>query len=207
MSLKKIFFAFILFSLAGCASYRGPASTSADADSSAASSSEEFEDQDALESAEFDVQTKLDEVNTQSAESLMSNTVGLSWPVRKGRITQHYDSAKRKPHLGVDISAPRGSEILSAHDGQVIYVCNRFKGYGKMLIIEYGDRWATLYSHLSKISVREGQVVKRGQAVGLIGRTGNATGIHLHFEIRYFRQPIDPLRFLPQGPSQIAYFQ
>lgn len=203
MIVEKLFFAFIFISLMGCSSLRSPASTNTDTDNGV----ESVEDQETLEAAEFDVQTKIDEVNTQSAESLMTNTVGLSWPVRKGRITQHYDSTKRKPHLGVDISAPKGSAILAAHDGQVIYVGNRFKGYGKMLIIEYGDRWATLYSHLSKISVREGQTIKRGQAIGLIGRTGNATGIHLHFEIRYFRQPIDPLRFLPQGPSQIAYFQ
>lgn len=136
----------------------------------------------------------------------IKNTIALSWPVR-GRITRGYDLVLRKPHMGLDIAAPRGTPIQASHDGIVIYSGNGFKGYGKLVMIEYGDRWATLYSHLSKINVKEGQWVKRGQKIGVIGRTGNATGIHLHYEIRYHRQAIDPIRYLPNGHMIVAYYR
>jgi murein DD-endopeptidase MepM/ murein hydrolase activator NlpD len=136
----------------------------------------------------------------------LKNTIGLSWPVR-GRISRGFDLELRKPHQGLDIAAPRGTPILSSHDGIVIYAGKGFKGYGKLVMVEFGDRWATFYSHLSKITVREGQWIKRGQRIGIIGKTGNATGVHLHYELRYNRQAIDPLRYLPTGNTLIAYYR
>ncbi|MDZ4661870.1 MAG: M23 family metallopeptidase [Pseudomonadota bacterium] len=121
----------------------------------------------------------------------------VTWPVFNGKVTQTFSLGKRRPHLGIDISAPRGSSIRASHDGHVVYAGNGFKGYGKMIIVDLDGHWATLYSHLSRISVKNGQKIERGQILGIIGRSGNATGIHLHFEIRRDKQATDPLKYLP----------
>jgi murein DD-endopeptidase MepM/ murein hydrolase activator NlpD len=82
--------------------------------------------------------------------------------------------------------------------GTVIYTGREFKGYGKMVLIESGEGWATLYAHFDKILVSEGQRIHKGEVIGAMGRTGRATGVHLHFEIRKNRGPVDPLPLLPQ---------
>ena len=126
-----------------------------------------------------------------------SDAFDVTWPVFNGKVTQHFSLASRKPHLGIDIVAPRGSTIRASHDGRIVYAGNGFKGYGKMIIIDLDGQWATLYSHLSRLNVKNGQRIERGQILGVIGRTGNATGIHLHFEIRKNKQPTDPMKYLP----------
>ncbi len=66
-----------------------------------------------------------------------------------------------------------------------------------MILVESGNGWATLYAHFDKILISEGQKVRKGEVLGAMGRTGRATGVHLHFEIRKNRGPIDPLPLLP----------
>ncbi|WP_413581532.1 M23 family metallopeptidase [Bdellovibrio sp. HCB288] len=121
----------------------------------------------------------------------------FDWPVDSARMTRGFLPNKRRPHLGIDLAAPKGTPILAAQGGTVIYAGREFKGYGKMVLIESGDGWATLYAHFDKILVSEGQKVRKGEVVGAMGRTGRATGVHLHFEIRKNRGPIDPLPLLP----------
>ena len=153
---------------------------------------------------EYDVENA-SEVQNSHYQEFVDEAAKFAWPVTDGKITQGFNIVARRPHLGIDISAKRGTTIRAAHDGIVIYAGAGFRGYGKMIIIEYGDKWASLYSHLSKIRVREKQKIKRGQALGAMGRTGNATGVHLHFELRYQKDAVDPLRFLPQTPPYITY--
>lgn len=112
-------------------------------------------------------------------------------------MTRGFLPHKRRPHLGIDLAAPKGTPILAAQAGTVIYAGREFKGYGKMVLIESGDGWATLYAHFDKILISEGQRVRQGEVIGSMGRTGRATGVHLHFEIRRNRGPIDPLPLLP----------
>ncbi|MDG0816606.1 M23 family metallopeptidase [Bdellovibrio svalbardensis] len=121
----------------------------------------------------------------------------FDWPVDSARMTRGFLPNKRKPHLGIDLAAPKGTPILAAQEGTVIYAGREFRGYGKMVLIESGEGWATLYAHFDKILVSEGQKVRKGEVVGAMGRTGRATGVHLHFEIRHNRGPIDPLPLLP----------
>lgn len=123
----------------------------------------------------------------------------FQWPVDQAKLSRGFLPNKRKPHLGIDLAAPKGTPILAAHDGVVIYTGRDFRGFGKMLMIEGGKGWATLYAHFSKIIAREGQKVKQGEVIGLMGRTGHATGNHLHFEVRSERGPVDPLDYLPNG--------
>lgn len=123
--------------------------------------------------------------------------VNFDWPVDQARLTQGFQVGK-KVHWGVDLAGPKGTPILAAERGTVVYTGSGFHGYGKLVVIEHGSEWATLYSHLSKITVHEGQEVHQGETIGAMGRTGHATGNHLHFEIRKNRQPVNPLALLPQ---------
>lgn len=122
----------------------------------------------------------------------------LDWPVDSARMTRGFLPNKRKPHLGIDLAAPRGTPILAAMSGTVIYAGREFRGYGKMVLIESGEGWATLYAHFDKILISEGQRVRKGEVIGAMGRTGHATGVHLHFELRQNHGPIDPLPLLPR---------
>lgn len=127
----------------------------------------------------------------------------FDWPVDQARMTRGFLPNKRRPHLGIDLAAPRGTSIFAAHPGMVIYVGRDFRGFGKMVLIESGYGWASIYAHLDKFMVKEGQVLKTGDLVGQMGRTGRATGVHLHFEIRKDKGPVDPLLYLPGG-SKVA---
>ncbi|MGE3387311.1 MAG: M23 family metallopeptidase [Bdellovibrionales bacterium] len=121
----------------------------------------------------------------------------LNWPLNYVKINQHFKpKKKRRPHLGVDFAGTKGTAIFSSHEGLVIYAGRAFKGFGKMVIVEYDDQWATLYAHLDKITVRTGQIVEQGQTLGKMGRTGRATGVHLHFELLHNQRPVDPIPLL-----------
>jgi murein DD-endopeptidase MepM/ murein hydrolase activator NlpD len=134
------------------------------------------------------------ERNTTAPESEMA----FDWPVEEARLTQGFRLGRR-PHWGIDLGAKRGTHVLAAERGYVVYTGHGFHGYGNLVVIEHGTQWATLYSHLDKILVHEGAAVKRGQVIGLVGRTGRASGYHLHFELRENRQPVNPLAYMPQG--------
>jgi murein DD-endopeptidase MepM/ murein hydrolase activator NlpD len=127
-------------------------------------------------------------------------TVKFDWPVDEARMTRGFLNSGRG-HWGLDLANRRGTPILAAADGVVIYAGKGFKGYGKLVVIEHNDEWATLYAHLDRIGVKEGQKISRGQTLGAMGRTGRASGVHLHFEIRHHRQPVNPLALLPETPQ------
>jgi murein DD-endopeptidase MepM/ murein hydrolase activator NlpD len=97
-------------------------------------------------------------------------------------------------HTGVDISASYGTPIKAADKGLVVYAGWR-GGYGKCVIIDHGSGIATLYAHMSSISVSSGEIVRRGEVVGAVGSTGLSTGPHLHFEVRRNGCPVDPLSY------------
>lgn len=135
---------------------------------------------------------------------LIAKTDLFDWPVNDARMTRGFLPQKRRPHLGIDLAAKRGTPILAAQAGMIIYTGREFRGYGKMILIESGNGWATLYAHMDKILVQEGQRIAQGQLIGAMGRTGRATGVHLHFEIRKDKGPIDPLPLLPHGDNLAA---
>lgn len=123
----------------------------------------------------------------------------FNWPVDSARMTRGFLPNRRRPHLGLDLAAPKNTPIYAAHDGVVIYAGRDFRGYGRMVMIEGKKGWATLYAHFNKIEVTEGQEVSQGELIGLMGRTGRATGVHLHFEMRKDKGPVDPLPYMPGG--------
>lgn len=101
----------------------------------------------------------------------------------------------RKMHWGMDFSAPTGTEIFATGDGVVAKVVNSRRGYGKHVIIDHGYGYETLYAHMSKIDVRRGQKVKRGDVIGLVGNTGISSAPHLHYEVMKDGKKINPANF------------
>ena len=108
-------------------------------------------------------------------------------PVQGGRITQVYHGA----HNGLDFGVPVGTPVVSTMSGKVIYSGWNNQGYGNLVIVESGA-YRTYYAHLSELSLEVGEQVRAGDVVALSGNTGNSTGPHLHYEVRYQNQAIDP---------------
>jgi murein DD-endopeptidase MepM/ murein hydrolase activator NlpD len=120
------------------------------------------------------------------------------WPV-SGPISSGFGAARAhgsRRHLGIDIAVPRGTEIRAARAGRVRSVGRR-SGYGRTIVLEHADGFTSLYAHLSRIAVGSDERVRGGQLIGWTGRSGNANGAHLHFEIRHEGRPVDPRLFLP----------
>ncbi len=130
-----------------------------------------------------------------------SQTPRFNWPVY-GTLSSHFGNRGGEKHEGIDIAAPKGTQVLASRSGHVIYSGNKISGYGKMVILRHPDTYATVYAHLSKINVKKGDFVSRGQSVGKVGSTGRSTGPHLHFEVRNRRTPTDPLALLPSPPHR-----
>ncbi len=123
----------------------------------------------------------------------------FDWPLDQAKLSRGFAIGGRKSHWGLDLANKKGTDILAAERGIVIYTGHAFHGYGNLIVIEHNEEWATLYAHLSEIDVKEGDHVTRGQSIGKMGRTGHASGVHLHFELRHNRQPINPMAYLPEG--------
>ncbi len=131
--------------------------------------------------------------------------VDLFWPVQSSIITSHFGTrtdpftGERSVHNGMDIGAPKGTAVFAAHDGKVI-TAQKVSGYGETVMIQYqGDldvNIVTLYGHLSGYTVEEGDSVKQGDVIGLVGNTGRSTGDHLHFGVQIDGQYVDPFPLL-----------
>lgn len=116
----------------------------------------------------------------------------FAWPTTGPLFT--YFSAG---HPGIDISPPFGTPIYAADAGRVIQIQQLSWGYGWHLYVDHGNGYVTLYGHVSYFAVNVGDYVNRGQLIARVGSTGNSTGPHLHFEIRYNGVPLNPLGYLP----------
>jgi murein DD-endopeptidase MepM/ murein hydrolase activator NlpD len=99
-------------------------------------------------------------------------------------------------HTGIDIGVPTGSPVWASKAGEVI-ISSWYGGYGNLIVIDHGNGVSTWYGHNSSLTVSVGQSVSRGQVVAKAGSTGNSTGPHVHFEIRYNGNPVDPVPYLP----------
>jgi len=113
------------------------------------------------------------------------------WPVY-GWLSQGY----RYDHRAIDVAAPQGTPVTAADRGVVLRAGWNNQGYGQFVIIDHQIDYVTLYAHLDRVLVKEGEVVGQGQVLGTVGSTGNSTGPHLHFEIRDFGRLTNPLEIL-----------
>jgi murein DD-endopeptidase MepM/ murein hydrolase activator NlpD len=147
------------------------------------------------------LETRLDimRYGVERRQALAAATPSI-WPVA-GWLSSSYGSrrdpfnGRRDFHPGLDISAERGQPVLAAADGTVAMVADQFFG-GNAVFLDHGDGLVTMYMHLSRVDVGEGQEVHRGQQVGAVGSTGRATGPHLHFGVRWRGARVDPALLL-----------
>jgi len=140
------------------------------------------------------------ERDAEKKKIIASQKGKFAWPLpEKFRISSNFGdgihpiSGKKKLHTGTDIAAPKGTKVMAAGNGEVI-VAKYYGGYGNTVIIDHNGKW-TLYAHMSKISVKEGQLVKTGQKLGEVGSTGSSTGNHLHYEVRINSEAVNPLKY------------
>ncbi|MEA2704073.1 MAG: hypothetical protein QOD63_2018 [Actinomycetota bacterium] len=120
---------------------------------------------------------------------------GLIWPV-SGPVTSGFGVRWGRLHAGIDIAPGYGTPVHAAKGGTVI-MAGTNGGYGNCVIIDHGGGLTTLYGHMSKLTVNDGESVKQGEQIGNVGSTGSSTGPHLHFETRIGGNPQNPMRFLP----------
>lgn len=131
--------------------------------------------------------------NTQLASRQRQST--FSWPVL-GPITSRFGPRGREFHHGLDIAAKKGTEIKAIEAGKVIFAGYKNWVYGNAVIIDHGDGIKAMYAHNSKNLVKEGDWVKVGQPIALIGSTGRSTGPHVHLEIHVNDVPVNPILYL-----------
>ncbi|HET7817925.1 MAG TPA: M23 family metallopeptidase [Bacteroidia bacterium] len=112
-----------------------------------------------------------------------------------GPLSSPFGWRHNRYHKGVDIQLRKGDSITCAFDGMV-RLAKKKGGYGNVVVVRHFNGIETVYGHLSKISVHEGDVVSSGDLIGLAGSTGHSTGPHLHFEMRFLGDPIDPQYFI-----------
>ncbi len=123
--------------------------------------------------------------------------VSFAWPL-SGVITSPFGNRSRGWHSGLDIAADRGTPIGAVAAGQVIEAGWKNDAYGYAVMVRHDRRLVTLYAHCDQLLVEEGQWVTQGEALGLVGLTGNTTGPHVHLEVRLNGECVDPLEYLPQ---------
>jgi len=132
--------------------------------------------------------------------ALLASTPAI-WPV-KGWITSGFGkrmsplTGEPGRHMGVDIANETNTPIRATADGLVTYAGWQ-AGYGRLVVVEHGYGFSTRYGHCSRVNVRVGQEIKKGQVVGFIGSTGHSTGSHCHYEVRIHGMPVDPMKYLP----------
>ena len=130
----------------------------------------------------------------------VAQTRALALPAG-GLVTRGY--AARAGHFGLDIVLNMNSPIAAAADGVVLRAGWDKLGYGKMIWIDHGDGLRTLYAHLNTPLVQAGDVISRGQLIGLSGNSGYSLGPHLHFEVSHNGEKLNPVAFFPEGEAGV----
>ena len=144
----------------------------------------------------------VNEVYRVGALAKGSATGSLMWPTTEGYISSHYGYrylfGVTKLHGGTDIAVVTGTKLYAADGGTVICASDKGNGYGIYVIIDHGNGMKTYYAHMSKVQVKVGDKVNKGDLLGLSGATGRVTGPHLHFEVRIDGVQKDPMLYLPK---------
>lgn len=128
-----------------------------------------------------------------------SDFLNFHMPV-PGQVLSEFGWRHGRIHAGIDLRLEKGDSVFSSFDG-VVRISRYFSGYGNIVVVRHYNGLETCYAHLSKRVAKVNQEVKAGQVLGLGGRTGRATCNHLHFEVRYLEEPINP-RYVVDFPGQ-----
>jgi septal ring factor EnvC (AmiA/AmiB activator) len=159
-----------------------------------------------LEQAALRLQKMMDEISRRAVAKPHEAPAGLGldgmrgkleWPVR-GEVTSAFGKSKHPEFAaevfrrGIEIEAPLGQEIKAVEKGRVAFA-DRFAGYGKMVILDHGERFFTIYAHLSEILKKTGDEIGRGEVLGLVGDSDSLAGVKLYFEMRKDGRSVDPM--------------
>ena len=139
--------------------------------------------------------TATEKADTPAPESTKPEVIAepgirLSWPA-KGKVTADFSESNK----GIDIAGKVGEPVMAASDGKVVYAGNSLRGYGNLVIVKHDNTYLTAYAHNSKLSVKEGDAVRKGQKIAEMGDT-DATSAKLHFELRVNGKPVNPIPYL-----------
>ncbi|HQP46895.1 MAG TPA: M23 family metallopeptidase, partial [Flexilinea sp.] len=132
-----------------------------------------------------------------ACQSVMDGPVGSGvfiWPTTETRISG-YNYSEETNHRAIDIAGSTGNAVYASDAGVVVYAGWNDWGYGNVVMIDHGNGWQTLYAHLDSYNVQCGYYVAAGDVIGAVGTTGNSSGPHLHFEMRYNGIPQNPNNF------------
>lgn len=136
-------------------------------------------------------------VQTRPTAATGAHRGTLSWPLAGGVILEDFSASEPVPNDGMIMAAPRGTAVLAAADGQVVFVGEDEATLGRMVILRHDDGLLTIYAHLEQATVRQGQKVAQGTTVGAVGSSGRTPTPQLHFQVRRGRTPENPLDHLP----------
>ncbi len=125
------------------------------------------------------------------------------WPLKDFTFMSGFGIRRGRRHDGIDLAAKSGTPIKAAADGKVVF-SGRMRGYGNLILLKHDQGYFTAYAHNRRNLVSKGKDVKQGEVVAQVGRTGRATGNHVHFEIRQGQEAMDPLNFLPARAGVIV---
>ena len=140
-----------------------------------------------------EVLLKLDEANLHR---IAAEKIPFAFPVKGSyRFTSGFGQRWGRPHKGADFAGPTGTAIHTTADGVVTFA-GRQSGYGNLIKIRHEFGFETRYAHLSKIRVKVGQRVSRGDRIGDMGNTGRSTGTHLHYEVRVGGKAVNPMKYI-----------
>ncbi len=163
---------------------------------------------DALRDAEIRLETRIKRLqagDTSPDQGLsFSSYKGRLKAPAQGRIISRFGPSKSGDdksftfQTGIDIKVERGEPVKSVFKGEVIFA-EWLKGYGNVLIINHGDHYYTLYAHLEELFKRQGETVETGEVIATAGDTGSIKGTCLHFEVRHYGKPVNPLKWLNKG--------
>jgi hypothetical protein len=147
-----------------------------------------------------DMLASIPSIQPVANEDLTNTAGGFGWRI-------HPIHKISKFHAGMDFTAKTGTPIYATGDGKVVFAEYATNGYGMHVVIDHGYDYQTLYAHMSKLQVKKGQQVKRGDVIGLIGNTGLSAGPHLHYEVHKGGEPVDPVNFFFNDLSPQEYAQ
>ncbi len=120
--------------------------------------------------------------------------VDLAWPTKNTVVVAPFDDVRNK---GIGIAGKEGDPVYASADGKVMYAGSGLRGYGNLVLIKHNNTLLTVYAHNSKLLVKEGQPVKKGQPIAAMGKT-DTDRVKLHFEVRRNGKTVNPLNYLPQ---------
>lgn len=121
----------------------------------------------------------------------------FDWPIRGTIISGYGNLGKGRKNDGINIKAPKGTNVKAADSGVVAYAGNELKGFGNLILLKHKDGWITAYAHNDRLFVKKGQNISRGEKIATVGSTGSVTTPQLHFEVRAGKKAVNPRTYLP----------